>query len=211
MTTYDDYVSQNTRAYDAAASEYSERTQDYAKRDIDLLKPFFTKLPQGGSVLELGPGSGLGLKILEDRGFQTTAIDISANMLDVSALTSPASKLLQGDFLAYDFGEMRFDGVIAKAFFHCFPKVDALRAINKARTLLEDDGLLFLATSVHEEPSEGFEEKSDYSNAPVRFRKRWTDQELIKVFSEGWVILDKNYNSERGKNWLALTVRKTPD
>lgn len=206
-----DYLAINKAAYDLAAIEYGDRIAEYQERDKQLLEPFISYLEShfgSPSILELGPGSGLAVKMFTERGIHTTAIELSEKIIDVARTTSPSTDFINDDFLAYNFDGKRFDGLFAKAFIHLFPKDDALRVLAKIHDLLNEDGVLFLATTVHDQSSEGLEEKSDYDTTPVRFRKKWTANELHEALADNWSVLDENYNEERGKVWLALTLVK---
>lgn len=203
-----DYLAFNEATYDAVADEYGQRISEYSRRDRKLMEPFLSALSvQGGyqGVLELGPGSGLCSKILADEGFDTTAVELAGKIIDIAKRTSPSTMFIHDDFLSHDFGDKTFDGVFAKAFIHLFPKNDALKVMGKIAQLTNPGGVLFLATTVHDVPSEGYEGKADYADTPLRFRKKWTVDELHKALKSDWRIIDENFNEERGKKWLAIT------
>lgn len=206
-----DYLSANKFAYNHLADEYSRRVNEYKKKDIDLMATFIQNIKSKNnhaSLLELGPGSGLALQIFQDNGFLTTAIDIADNIIQVAKKASPTTIFINDDFLHYDFGNKKYDAICAKAFLHLFPKHDAQKVINKISSLLAKGGFLFVATTIHELPSEGYETKADYENSPKRYRKKWTEIELISEFSHNWRIIEKNYNTDRSKHWIALTLEK---
>ena len=211
-----EYVKTNQKAYDNLAKEYKQRMQDYVISDrkitapfIDYLKNHFDKI----RVLEIGPGSGLNLSYFENEGFGTTAIDISKKILRVSKETAPKTKYIFGDFLTFDFGKSKFEGIFTKAFIHLFPKEDAIIVLEKIFDLLEERGAAFIATTIHEKSEEGFFEKSDYNKKMKRYRKKWTESELLEeVIKVGFTIFDKSYNIEPDKNkkWINLIVTKHP-
>ena len=206
-----DYIRVNQKAYNVAAEEYAERSGEYEDRDKELIAPFVDYLKnsfQHARVLELGPGSGLALKIFTANGFETTAIEVAEKIIDVARQVSPNTDFIHDDFLSHNFNKQVFDGVFAKAFIHLFPKQDAIEVLNKIHSLMPAGGALFLATTVHESSSEGFEEKTDYDTSPVRFRKKWTSDELHQALANKWEIIEENYNEERNKTWLALTLIK---
>lgn len=206
-----DYLTINEAAYDIAASEYADRVEEYQDSDVVLIAPFINYLRSEFSnvhVLELGPGSGLALRMFEDEGFSSTAIDISANIINIARTNAPHTEFIKADFLAHNFADNQYSGIFAKAFIHLFPKNDAIEILGKIYALLAPKGALFLATTIHDEPKEGYEEKTDYEKSPVRFRKKWTETELLEALGDKWNIIEKSYNNERGKSWLALTLSK---
>lgn len=173
---------------------------------VSLIKERF----DGPKILELGPGSGLALRILESEGINTKAIDFSGKIIEVARKTSPSTEFIEADFLEHEFSE-KFDGVFAKAFIHLFPREGALRVFEKVRGLLNSGGLFFLTTTVHKESKEGFLEKEDYEKKSLRFRKLWTEEELLEVLkAKGFRVVKKFYHGEvrPGKNWVILILER---
>jgi ubiquinone/menaquinone biosynthesis C-methylase UbiE len=206
-----DYLVTNEAAYDIAAEEYANRIDEYIDSDVALIAPFIGYLKKEFTnvrVLELGPGSGLALKMFEDNNFSCTAIDISAGIIRVARQIAPNTQFIKADFLDHDFNNEQYSGIFAKAFIHLFPKSDAIEVFNKIYNMLEPNGCFFLATTVHNESKEGYEEKADYDKSPVRFRKKWTEGELIEILGDRWELVAKNFNQERDKSWISLTLSK---
>ena len=191
------YVRVNQIVYDDLAKEYQQKMQEYIISDKKITAPFINYLKNHFDkirVLELGPGSGLNLSYFENEGFDTTAIDISKEILRVSKEMAPKTNYLHEDFLEFNFSNLKFEGIFAKAFIHLFPKKDAVIALRKIFHLLEEDGIAFIATTIHENSDEGFFEKSDYNKKMKRFRKKWTETELLEeVKKVGFVVFDKSY------------------
>ncbi len=211
-----EYIKTNQEVYDNLAEEYKQKMHDYVISDRRISAPFIDYLKNNFSkirVLELGPGSGLVLSYFEKEGFKTTAIDISRKLLRVSQETAPKTRYLFGDFLAFDFGKLKLEGIFAKAFIHLFPKEDAQIVLKKIFDLLENNGAAFIATTIHEKSEEGFFEKTDYNQKMKRFRKRWVESELLEEITKiGFTIYHKDYNIEpdKEKKWVNLVVVKHP-
>ena len=205
------YLVVNKDAYNNLADQYKSRLNEYKFKDKVLLATFInlakTKADRA-EVLELGPGSGLALQIFEEEGMRTYAIDIADKIIAVAKHSSPNTTFINDDFLQHDFGTKKFDAICAKAFLHLFPNDDAHTVLNKIADLTQENGALFLATTIHDAPTEGYEEKHDYSESPRRYRKKWTEAELLEALTHTWRIVEKNYNTERSKRWLALTLQK---
>lgn len=206
-----DYLQVNKEAYNQLANQYTERTKRYVESDKLVLQPFIKEikhLDPNPKILELGPGSGLALQMFTREGFNTTAIDIAEEIIKNACIASPDTIFIHDEFLTHDFGIQTFDGVFAKAFIHLFATPDATEVIKKIHALLKENGVAFISTTVHDKSEEGYREKTDYKNSPKRYRKKWTEEELLETFSKSWTILHKNYHQVDDKSWLALVLRK---
>jgi len=207
-----DYVKFNEKAYNNLASEYKNRIKKYKTVEKEIIRPFRDYLKENFdkiSVLELGSGSGLSLFYLNQENFETTAIDISNEMIRVSKEMSPKTKFIHDDFLEHDFGDSKFQGIFAKAFIHLFQKKDAILVLKKIKNLLLPKGIAFISTNLSKKSREGYFEKKDYPGNPKRFRKKWTEEELIReVEKVGFKVFKKFHHKENEKNWIKLYVIK---
>ena len=70
--------------------------------------------------------------------------------------------------------------------------------------ILEPKGLIHFSTTIHNIASEGFEEKEDYSRKSIRFRKRWTLEELNNFLENENINIIHQYliKDPLGKNWV---------
>ncbi len=209
-----DYIKINRKVYDLLAEEYKLNMKDYIVSNKKLIKPFIDYLKDNFDkprVLELGPGSGLCLSYFEKEGINTTAIDISKKLLSISKELAPKTKYILADFLEFDFGKSRFEGIFAQAVIQLFPKKDAIIVFRKIFDLLVDNGISHISTTIHEKSEEGVFEKLDYTKKIKRFRKKWTENELLEeVIKAGFSIYRKWYNSEQNKSkeWINLIIVK---
>jgi len=202
------YILMNQKVYDELSSEYDERAEESFSCNERVSRGFVSYLKsnfRNPKVLELGCGSGLNLSIFEREGFETYCVDISRKMIEVSRKRAPNTKYLLSDFLECDFGDLKFEGVFASAFIHLFSKEDALIVLDKIKSLLSPNGILFLSTTLHKESEEGFYEKSDYSTKLKRFRKKWEINELMSTLKGlDLKILgsDLSIEFDRRKMWI---------
>jgi len=83
------------------------------------LARFAALLPPGGSVLDIGCGSGAPIAAtLAASGFAVTGLDTSAPLLGLARARLPAATWIEGDMRAMALGR-RFDGLVAwDSFFH---------------------------------------------------------------------------------------------
>lgn len=210
-----DYISVNRSAYDALAEEYRSRATVDRVKDVPLIAPFVAylraKFGSGCHVIDIGPGNGVNLKMLSEAGFSVTGVDISREMLKVSAENCPEAKLYLGDFLAISFEGASFHGVFAKASLHCYPRVNALRAFRKIHAMLVPGGMFYVTTTAQLDSTEGYSSKDDYPGQLVRFRKHWTPSELTEAVVTSEFALYKegfDFEADWNKRWYNIWALK---
>lgn len=210
-----EYISVNRRAYNALAEEYRARAERDRIKDAGIVAPFAEYLRgrfgHGARILDIGFGNGVNLAMLHDWRFVVHGIDISESMFKIAKATCPDAHLRLGNFLTAEYAPSSFEGVFSKASIHLFPKVDALRVIQKVANILVDDGMFYVTTTACPDSTEGYFRKDDYETASVRYRKHWTRKELIDaVTAVGFTIYSECYNDEPswGKRWFNVWAVK---
>ncbi len=127
--------------YNQNAAEYFEQTVD-----IDMQEnwdEFSALLPEGGSILDLGCGSGRDSAHFISCGFDVTAMDASEEMCELASIHI-GQDVLQLSFDEIDFKEV-FDGIWACASLLHVPgrKIDDI--LNKVIDSLKVNGVLFMS------------------------------------------------------------------
>lgn len=208
------YIEKNRKAYDALAKEYEKRVQVYVdkvRRISNLFTNYLKENFNEKKVLELWPGSGLSLSTFEKEWFKTTWIDFSEKMLEVSRKISSNTRYILGDFLTYDFEELKYNGIYAQAFIHLFPREDVKKVLKKIFNLLEDTWVAHISTTLHNIYEEGYSTKNDYPWSVKRFRIKWTEKELLEEIEKVWFkIYQKEFITETNndKKWVIIIARK---
>ncbi len=107
-----DLYQRNAAAWDAARAG-----GDFFERPV--IDRFAAGLPPGGSVLDIGCGSGAPVAAyLIERGFAVTGVDAAPALAALCAQRYPAGEWIAADMRTLDLGR-RFDGLIAwNSFFH---------------------------------------------------------------------------------------------
>jgi SAM-dependent methyltransferase len=84
---------------------------------------FLAFIPSGGSILDIGCGSGEPIaRYLMEQGFRVTGVDSSPAMIGICKGHFPQAEWLVSDMRSLDLGR-RFDGVLAwYSFFHLSPE-----------------------------------------------------------------------------------------
>lgn len=99
--------------------------------EVEALDRFAAALPKGGTVLDVGCGSGWpwGAALL-DRGFRVTGIDAAPRLIDHAAQSLPQGEWVVDDMRTLDLGRT-FDGLLIwYSLFHLTPD-DQSRAIER--------------------------------------------------------------------------------
>jgi SAM-dependent methyltransferase len=167
-----EYYSQN-------ASEYFEQTVDI---DMQECWDSFTKLlPEGGSILDLGCGSGRDSAYFISCGFDVTAMDASEEMCSLASIHI-GQDVLQLSFDEMDFNEV-FDGIWACASLLHVPSDKIENILGKVVNSLKINGVLYM--SFHYGDFEGKRKGRYYTDYRTKDLKelisRFEDLELIEV------------------------------
>jgi SAM-dependent methyltransferase len=118
--------------------------------ELEFYQNLCTK--RGGSVLELGSGTGRILLSLANEGMRVTGLDQSPKMLDVCRTKMdrldgefPHVQLVEGDMRNFDLDE-QFHTIISpyRTFMHIVRPEQQLQCLQSIRKHLEPDGRLFL-------------------------------------------------------------------
>ena len=161
------------------------------------------------SSLHVGCGVGLDSYILTEQDFQVYGIDIAEQMIVYARQNAPKGNFNEADFLAYS--NRQFHGIIMDAFLHLFPKGDVPLILSKAKSLIVPTGYGLICTTKNEESAEGYSEKTDYCVRAERFRKYWTEQELMDVLEQnGLSIVDFYTDHEQAFNKIWMNVLFQP-
>ena len=205
-----DYITAHKEIYDSLATEYESRNEKLLGVTKEAVNSLSSYLKPEDTILELGCGSGLAAKLLQDEGFKVSVIELSSKMIQVAKKITPSTTFIQGNFLKTDFSET-YNAIFALAFIHLFPKADAISVLKKSHALLRDSGILYIGTTKESTSSEGWQEKVDYETQPKRYRKHWMQSEFEEVLKgSGFEILDVNLLSDPfGKVWMDYIVKRS--
>ncbi len=188
-----EYYSQN-------ASEYFEQTVDIDMQDN--WNRFTELLPEGGSVLDLGCGSGRDSEYFLSRGFDVTAMDGSEEMCDLASIHI-GQDILHLTFDEIDFNEV-FDGIWACASLLHVPSKQINDIMNKVIKSLKDNGILFMSFCYGD--YEGERDGRYYTDYRTKALKeliaKHDELDLIEIWKEEKIKPDNN------QPWICVIARK---
>ena len=209
-----DYIEINRASYDIVAEEYKIKYKNNvgANNFYKILQEFVLckKDKEISKMLEIGPGIGTLLKLFEEKGFRTTAVELSKNMASLACENSGNSVIINGNILEIEFMPKQFDFILAMAVIHNFPQEDLIKLLDKIKKWLKKDGYFILDTTNNKITETGFFEKEDYNNNVVRYRRKWNKEDL-ELFMErhGFYIQDSVVykDSISDKEWLIYSFK----
>lgn len=208
------YLDVNKKAYECTAEEFGSKIPvriNETKQAVDVFSKYAGKIA-GKSVLELGPGSGFALSLLTENGYNVTAIEFSEKMAEVAKKNAPRAKIICDEFLSHDFKDEKYDGIFGLAFIHLFPKEDTKKILNKIYNLLNSGGVVFISTTKHDKSEEGYFEKTNFNNLALRYRRRFTFEELSLLLNSVGFKLVYQYDVESkevaGKIWMNFILKR---
>lgn len=197
-------------AYNKIAEEFNKRntsTDFYAEE----YETFYSLVPRGGAVLEIGCGPGRDAEILKNKGFSYTGLDASEGMLTLARSRVPDGNFVLGDFYALPFPDAHFDAVWAAATFLHVPKEDIAMVLGEARRVLKPEGSMFLSLKERTDMDEGIitEEKG---GGIERYFAFYTEDESAALLRENGFellhVIHQVEHDERHTPWICFFVKK---
>jgi 2-polyprenyl-3-methyl-5-hydroxy-6-metoxy-1,4-benzoquinol methylase len=166
------------------------------------LDNFTELLPEGGSILDLGCGSGRDSAYFIEHGFDVTAMDASEEMCSLASIHI-GQDVLQLTFSEMDFEEV-FDGIWANESLLHVSSGEIEGILEKVIQGLKTDGILFMSFQYGD-----FEGERDGRHF-TDYRTK-TLKELIIKFSNLELIEIKKYDEmsrDKETEWIYVLARK---
>ena len=143
--------------------------------DLDLEQELKSRNITKGDFLDLGTGPGTQAVKLANLGFNVAASDISRNAIHKASKLSSKVRFITDDILNSKLPEKSFDYIFDRGCFHTLPQSDWQHYLKNTKSILKDNGLLFLKTFSKKEPG---------TFGPRRF----SPDEIFDIFSNDFII-----------------------
>ncbi len=193
-------------------ASYNEQADSRNKVEIESWKvseldSFVTAIRKEGfhSLLDIGAGSGQHGKYLLDHKLDVTCIDLSPNMVETCRAKGLKAEIM--DYYTLNFESESFESVWAMNTLLHVPKVSLPAVLKNIHTVLTQDGLFYMGVYGGKD-SEGVWEEDSY--IPKRFFSFYTDENLLKVVSPLFEVIDFHTVPEAGGglDFQSLLLRK---
>jgi 2-polyprenyl-3-methyl-5-hydroxy-6-metoxy-1,4-benzoquinol methylase len=185
---------------------YEQNAQDFFDGTVEvdmsvLYDRFLPLVPEGGSVLDAGCGSGRDGLFFKSKGYKITAFDASETLCEL------ASELLNQTVECMRFNEIRrqgeFDAVWACASLLHVPRAELSGSISALISSLKPDGVMYCSFKLGEEEREH----------DGRFFTDMTEESFRLLMSdispdaeiETWITEDQR--PDRNESWLNTLVK----
>lgn len=170
------YIKKTIETYDKHADRFAENRKGFV---LDVFFDVFDDLLKGKNILEIGCGPGRDARLLTDRGYHVTGLDLSEKLVEIARSRVPEAAFLVADMLTLPFEDNSFDGIWSAATLHHLTIEDMKVAIKEMYRVLKNGGAAFVSTKAGDGMDIAKEEEFDGSE---RFFN-YTDQETCaKLF-----------------------------
>ncbi|MBO5050507.1 MAG: class I SAM-dependent methyltransferase [Oscillospiraceae bacterium] len=187
---------------------YNENAQSFIANtlsaDMSAQYDFFLPLlPEGGSILDLGCGSGRDSLFFKKQGYRITAVDGSPALCDyASSLLGQPVECLKFNELNY---RAQFDGVWACASLLHLPLPELTKVIERIAISLKPGGILYASfkygTGSH------FDDKGRYycNFTEDSARSLFYNNKHLKIIN---VVVTEDVRKDITQKWLNIIVKK---
>lgn len=174
---------------------------------IEGTNTFLSMLPQGGTVLDVGCGSGSKTKYISERGCTVTGIDFSEKLLEIAREEAPMAKFALLPMENLEQLNEKFDGVFVQASLLHIPKNEAADVVKKMAEHLNPGGHLYIAVKEVKEgkPDEEIKTEDDYGYPYERFFSYFRKSELESYMAQaGLKVVWKEAKPTGRTTWLQI-------
>lgn len=180
------------RGYDAVSLRYDE-TYGAETKYQSLLDDLCQRIPAGGTVLDLGCGSGVPVaRTLAAAGYRVTGIDISEVQIRRARERVPQAEFIHADATAVSFSDASFDAIVSFFALIHIPLAEQPPLLRKIAGWLRPGGC-FVATTGHGEWT-GAEENwlgggapMWWSHADAATNREWIERAGLTVEREEFI------------------------
>ena len=186
MTSASDDAKRVVRnGYKAAAKSYlADRPRNAG--DVAALGQLTSRLPAGGSVLDLGCGAGIPvMQVLGQAGYAVAGLDFSMTQLRL-ARENVSAPLAQGDMTVLPFRPGSFDGVVAYYSIIHVPRGEHPTIAGEIRRVLVPGGHALLVLGTHDLPAD--RDEDSWFGVPMYWSHYDAETNLALMWEAGLAV-----------------------
>ena len=174
-------ISLNRKAWNNVAEKYNDANYGKMNPVIDF---FCKKLPERGSILDIGSGTGLPFaKLFLNKGFNYLGVDISSQMIKIARKNVPLAKFEEISMteLKYD---NEFDGVFSHYSMLLLSPQLFKEVAKKVAKSLRGNGFFYLSLNEPIEKDANLDEDVICEiMGETMYSRAYTEEEIIDVFT----------------------------
>lgn len=138
----------------ASYKYYNKNAQAFIDRTFELdvtelTKVFLEQIPEGGTILDMGCGSGRDSKFFKEHGYDVYAVDASEMMIEHTSRFLGDRAVLAA-FDEYE-PDVMFDGIWASASLLHVPEEEMVKTVRRYFDMLKDNGVFHMSFKVRDE------------------------------------------------------------
>src|SRR6476661_5131485 len=128
--------------YDAMARQYLASKDQNDPETAAALDKIAASIPKGAKVLDLGCGGGIPVtRMLVDRGFVVTGVDLSSQQLELARTLVPEATFIKADMTQVAFKAESFSAVVSFYAIIHVPRSEQPDLIRRIYSWLEPGGM----------------------------------------------------------------------
>lgn len=186
--------------YNDNAEKFIENTFNLSMKN--LIDQFICYLPEKGTVLDLGCGSGRDSIYFKEKGFNAFAMDASEMMVE-HAKKYLGNQVKLATFESYT-SNIKFDGIWALASLLHVPRKNLVAIIKKYTAMLNNNGIFFMSFKDRNEDHEDHGRK--FTNldelALMNILQQVENIEILKIIHTEDVREDRS-----NEKWISVIIR----
>jgi cyclopropane fatty-acyl-phospholipid synthase-like methyltransferase len=195
--------------YDLVADAYAALEGSEPWPRLAWLDSLLERVGAGGRVLDLGCGSGLPVaRLLVDRGYAVTGVDVSREQLSRARANVPEAQLLEAGALELELPAASHDAVVALYVLDHVPRERLGQLLRTIGSWLRDGGWLLATFETGDEPGT----VGTWLGAPMFFSSYLPATTLRLVSEAGFEIVgaekQRQLEGAREVEYLWLLARK---
>ncbi len=175
-------ISLNKKAWNDVAEKYAKAKLTNFNPLIDF---FCNHLPNKGSILDLGSGTGLPFsKLFVEKGFNVLGVDISSQMIKIAQKNVPMANFKELSMTDLDY-DKKFDGVFSSYSMLLLSPQLFKDVANQIVKSLKNNGLLYLSLNEPRVDGEDVDKEVIVEIMGEKMYSRaYREEEILTIFSQ---------------------------